>query len=117
MIPLFNVGIDTKVEVKSTVDGRLRGFVTPPGVAVYANTREELLHLAEQAVDVMMKSFLAEADPLGVMKGYFEARGADFSLEPVGHTALKEAGATAPVEIVESQSPAEINVLKEYALR
>ena len=71
--------IDTEVRI-SGEEGSWRGFVAPPGVAVYGKTHEEVLEKASKVSKFMMSVFEKKPDFPANLREYLEARGVEHEI-------------------------------------
>ena len=72
--------IESKVVVTPD-EGMWKGEVTPPGVIVRGQTREEVLRLASDATDAMVMSFFQGPDPLTTMKAYLDHHRVEYTID------------------------------------
>ena len=77
---LGSLSINSTVKV-TFVEGVWQGEVTPPGVIVRGQSREEVFTLASDATDAMVQSIFQGPDPLGTLKAYLDSLGVEHSID------------------------------------
>ena len=100
------VQFDTTIQLQGT-EGQWRAFITPPGVCVRAETRDEILVLASEASDGLVQMYSKKPDyPEGLIK-YLESRNVPYEISEPQTVSQTVAGPQHIEEIVLRRSPKE----------
>ncbi len=74
------ISIDFRVFLTPAGD-TWKGFVTPPGVTVHGQTREDVLRLASDATDFMVAAFFKGPNPVATMRAYLDHHGVEYEID------------------------------------